>query len=82
MPQLPCSPDLAPLTLPFPKHEDTDERNAFSYDWGEERKTETVAGGDTKKRVSEVFRELEKKLASVYYTRGDYFEGDKIVIGK
>ena len=47
----------------LPKTEDTDERKTFCYDWGDGRKTETGAVGDTKQRVSEVFRGLEKTLA-------------------
>ena len=38
-----------------------------------------LAVGDTKKCVFEVFWELEKTLAQVYYIWGGYFEGDKIV---
>ena len=38
------------------------DRKAFCYDWGDKRKIE-AAVGDTKKRVSEVFQELEKTLA-------------------
>ena len=50
---------LGPCWLfPLPKTEDTDERKAFCYDWGDNRKN-----GDTKKRVSEVFQGLEKTLA-------------------
>ena len=57
--------------------------NGFSYDWGGKRKIETVAVGDTKKRVSEVFRGLEKKAGiSVLYLRGVTLEGKKLVIDK
>ena len=49
--------------FPFPKTEDTDERKAFCYDCGDQRKIETGAVGDAKKHVAEVFRGLEKTLA-------------------
>ena len=49
--------------FPLHKTKDTDERKAFFYHWGDKRKIETGAIGDTKKRVSEVFRELEITLA-------------------
>ena len=49
--------------LPLPVTEDTDERKAFCYDWGHKRKIETRAVGDTKKRISEIFRGLRKTLA-------------------
>ena len=51
------------------------ERKAFCYDWADKRKIETGAVGDTKRRVSEVFRELRNTLAQMYYIWGDYFEG-------
>ena len=52
---------LGPCWLfPVRKTEDTDERKAFCYDLGEE------AAGDTKKRVSKVFRGLEKLLAYIW----------------
>ena len=64
MPQPPYSPDFGPRWLfPLPKTEDTDERKAFCCDWEDKRKIETGAVGDTRKRVSEVFRGLEKSLA-------------------
>ena len=48
----------------FPKlNANTDERKAFCYDWGDKRKIETGAVGDTRKGISEVFRVLEKLLA-------------------
>ena len=68
--------------FPLSKTKDTDERKVFCYDWGNKRKIERGVVGDTKKRLSEGFRELEKTLASVYYICGGYFEGDKIVIDK
>ena len=49
--------------FPLPKTEDLYERKAFYYDWGDKRKIETEAVGDTKKGVSEVFPGLKKKLA-------------------
>ena len=52
MPQSPYSQDLA-----------TDERKAFCYNGGDRRKIKIVAVSDTKKRVSKVFRGLEKTLA-------------------
>ena len=57
------------LFFPLPKVEDTDTRKAFCCDWGNKRKIETGAVGDTKKRVS---GGLE----------GGYFEREKIVIDK
>ena len=36
---------------------------AFCNDWGNKRKIEAAAVGDTEKPVSEVFRVLEKTLA-------------------
>ena len=50
------------LLFPVPKTEDNDEIKAFCYDWGDKRIIETGAVGDTKRRVSEVFRDLEKTL--------------------
>ena len=47
----------------LPKTEDADESKMFCYDWGDKRKIETEAVGDSKKRVSEVFQGLEKTLA-------------------
>ena len=60
------------------------EMKAFSYNWGDKRKIETRAVVDGKKRVSEVFRGLEKNAGiSVLYLRGGgHIEGDKIVIDK
>ena len=46
----------------FPKTEDTDERKAFCYDWGDKTEIRTEAVGDAKKQVSELFRGLEKTL--------------------
>ena len=64
MPQPPYSPDLAPAEFfLFPKTKDSNERKAFYYDGGDERKIETGAVDDAKKRVSEVFRQLEEMLA-------------------
>ena len=51
--------------LPLRKTEDTDERKAFCNDWEDKRKIETRAVGDTRKRVSEMFRGLEKSLTWV-----------------
>ena len=45
------------------KTKDIDERKAFRYIGGDKRKIDTEAVGDTKKRVLEVFRKLEKTLA-------------------
>ena len=45
--------------------------------WGDKRKIETRAGGDTKKHVSEVLRWNK----CITYDEG-YFEGDNIVIDK
>ena len=59
MPQPSYSPDLAHADFFF-KTEDNDERKAVCCDWGDKRKFEIVAIGDTKERVSEVFRALEK----------------------
>ena len=53
----PYSPALASADFfLFPKTEDTDERKVFCYNGEDKRKIETEATGDTKKRVSEVFR--------------------------
>ena len=49
--------------LPLPKAEDKDERKAFCYDWGYKWKIETGAIAETKNRVLEVFRGLDKTLA-------------------
>ena len=63
MPQPLYSTDLAPRWLsPLPKTEDSDARKA--YDWGDKRKIEKGAVGDTKKHISEGFQGL-----------GGYFEG-------
>ena len=54
---------------PFPllKTEDTDERKALCYDWGDKRKIETGAIGDTKKHLSR----FEKNPGiSVLYLKG------------
>ena len=45
-----------------PKTENTDQWKAFSYDWGDKRKIETGAVGDTKKRASGVLWGLKKTL--------------------
>ena len=45
----------------FTKTEYIAEKKVFSYDWGDKRKIETEPVGDTKKRISEVFRGLKKK---------------------
>ena len=58
MSQIPYSPELAPWLFPLPKTEDTDERKAFCYNWGDKRKIETGAVGDAKMRFSEVFQGL------------------------
>ena len=56
------SPDLAPADFfLYPKTEDTHGRKAFYYDWGDKIIIETGAVGDTEKRVSEVFRGVEKR---------------------
>ena len=61
-----------------PKSGDIDERQAFCYDWGDKRKLETGAVGDTKKRVSEVFRGLFKNACiSVLYLRGVILKGTR-----
>ena len=46
--------------FPLPKTEDTNERKAFLYDWGDKRKI------DIEKRVSHVFRGLEKTLVFIH----------------
>ena len=64
------------IIFPLPKTEDTDERKAFCCDWGDRRKIEAAAVGDTKKRFPEVFRGLEKNAAiSVLYLRGVTLKG-------
>ena len=68
--------------FPLPKTEDTDLRKAFCFDWGDQRKIETRAVDDTKKRVSEVFRGLEKSWHKCIILEGSYFEGNKMVIDK
>ena len=55
---------------------------ASFYDLGDKRKIETEAVGDTSKRISEVFRGLEKTLAVRYYIGEGYFEAHKILIDK
>ena len=68
---------------PYHKTEDSDERKAYCYDWRDKRKIETQAVGDTKMRLSEMFREVEKKRwHKCIISEGGYFEGDKIVIDK
>ena len=68
-----------PLT--FSSSQNIIQNQGFCYNWGNKRKIETEAVGDTKKSVSEVFRGLEKNPGvSVLYLRGGYFAGDKIVI--
>ena len=54
----------------------------FCVDWGDKRKIETLAVDDTKKRVSEMFRGLEKRWCQWIISEGGYFEGDKIDIDK
>ena len=68
--------------FPLPKTEDSDERKMFCVDWGDKRKIETLAVDDTKKRVSEMFRGLEKRWCQWIISEGGYFEGDKIDIDK
>ena len=47
----------------------------------DKRKIETGVVEDTKKRISEVFRGLEKNASiSGIISEGGYFKGDKIVI--
>ena len=54
---------------------------ADCYDWEDKRKIETGAVGDSKKCVSEVFRELKRKSwHKCIIAEGGYSEGDKIVI--
>ena len=51
------------LLFPLSKTKDIDERKAFCYNWGDKRKIETRTIGDTKKHISEVFRQLVETLA-------------------
>ena len=52
-------------------HHQSSQGKAICYDCRAKRKIETEAVGDTKKRVSEAFRGLEKKAdISVLYLRG------------
>ena len=63
MPLTPCSPDLAPADFfLFPKLKIPIKRKRC-VTIEEIKKIETAAVGDTKKRVSEVFRGLETTLA-------------------
>ena len=77
MPQPSYSPALAATDFfLFPKLKTPMKGNR------DNRKIKTAAVGDTKKLVAKVFRELEKVLPQVWYIRGGFFEGDKIVIDK
>ena len=63
-PQLPYSPDLAPADFfLFPKLRKPMKGKRFPTIEEISKKGETEAVGDTKMRVSEVFRRLEKTLA-------------------
>ena len=66
MPQAPYSPDLAPADFClFPKLKTPMKGKSFAMNEQIKDKSEVV--GDTKKRISEVFRGLGKSLLKVYY---------------
>ena len=64
------------MTNYVPKTENTDESKVLGYDWWDKRKIETGAVGVNKKRVSKVFRGLEKNAGiSVLYLSGITLKG-------
>ena len=58
----------------FPKLKTPIKGNRFATFWGDKRKIETGAVGDTKKSVSEGFRGLEKRWYKCVITEESYFE--------
>ena len=67
MPEPPYTPDLASADFfRFPKLKTRCKKSVLLRLRRDKRKIETGAVGNTKKRISEMLRELEKTLALVY----------------